>query len=131
MIVLDASAAIEMLLSSPVGRRLAARLESSEQGIHAPHLIDLEIAQTLRKFVIAQVIKERAGTKALDQWLSLDIERYPHHMLLRRVWQLRANVSAYDAAYIALAEALGTRLVTADRRLARVHGLQDLVELIQ
>lgn len=131
MIVLDASAAIEMLLSSPAGIRLAARLESSEGGIHAPHLIDLEIGQTLRKYVISRVVDERVGTNALDQWLSLDIERYPHHLLLGRVWQLRANVSAYDAVYIALAEALGTTLLTADDRLSRVPGLQAVVDLIQ
>ena len=131
MIVLDASAAIEMLLNSPAGVRLATRLGSSDEGIHVPHLVDLEIGQTLRKYVISRVFDVHTAASALDHWLSLDVERYPHNVLLGRVWQLRANVSAYDAVYIALAEALGTRLVTTDRRLARVPGLQGLVDLAQ
>ena len=108
MIVLDAS---------------AAGLKFTEEGTRVPHLIEFEIGQELRKFTISRIVEDHIAAKALDDWLSLDVERFPHTVLLGRVWQLRANVSAYDAACIAL----GARLVTADRRLAGVPGLQDLV----
>lgn len=87
-----------------------ARLKSAEEGIHVPHLIALEICQALRKFTISRIVEDHIAANALDDWLSLDVVRHPHNALLGRVWQLRANVSAYDAAYIALAEALGSRL---------------------
>ena len=128
--VLDASAAVELLLNTAPGRRLRARLADEAEIIHAPHLIDLEIAQVLRQYVLSGALHERSGTAALRRWRDFDVERYPHEPLLDRVWQLRANVSAYDAVYVALAEALSDVLVTGDRRLARAPGLTVGIEAV-
>lgn len=126
--VLDASGAVELLLNTAAGRRLATRLEDETEAIHVPHLIDVEIAQVLRRYVLRGVLDERAGALALRRWRQFDVERYPHEPFLDRVWRLRANVSAYDAVYVALAEALSTVLVTGDRRLAAAPGLTVAVE---
>ena len=128
--VLDASGAVELLLNTAPGRRLAARLANEDEIVHVPHLIDLEIAQVLRRYALHGALDDRAGAMALQRWRELDVERYPHEPLLGRVWQLRANVSAYDAIYVALAEALSTALVTGDRRLAGVPGLMVAVEFV-
>ena len=128
--VIDASAALEMLLDTAPGRRLNERLRVESVELHAPHLVDLEIAQVLRRYVLQGSFDAARGRRALRQWRSLQVERYEHHRFLDRVWELRHNVSAYDAVYVALAEALSTVLLTADRRLAAVPGLVGRVELI-
>ena len=128
--VLDASGAVELLLNTAPGRRLAARLANEAEIVHAPHLVDLEIAQVLRRYALNGVIDEETAAAGLRRWRDFDIERYPHEPLLDRVWQLRANVSAYDAVYVALAEALSDVLVTGDRRLARVPGLTVGIETV-
>ena len=127
--VLDASAAVELLLNTPAGRRVSSRLADETEAIHAPHLIDIEVAQVLRRHVLHGLLADTRAVWALDRWRDLDIERYPHAPLLDRVWQLRHNVSAYDAVYVALAEALSIPLVTGDGRLARAPGLNALIEL--
>ena len=126
--VLDASGAVELLLNTPAGKRLAARLADETEVVHVPHLIDLEIAQVLCRYVLRGALDERAGGMALRRWRSFDVERYPHEPFLDRIWRLRANVSAYDAIYVALAETLSTVLVTGDRRLAAAPGLRLAVE---
>ena len=126
--VLDASGAVELLLNTAAGKRLAARLADETETVHVPHLIDVEIAQILRRFVLRGALDERSGALAIRRWRSLDVERYPHEPFLDRVWRLRTNVSAYDAVYVALAEALSTVLVTGDRRLAAAPGLRVTVE---
>ena len=128
--VLDASAAIELLLNTASGGRLAARLADEAEIVHVPHLVDLEIAQVLRRYVLGGALDERSGATALQRWRDFDAERYPHEPLLDRIWQLRANVSAYDAVYVALAEALSDVLVTGDHRLARVPGLRVGIEAV-
>ena len=128
--VLDASAAVELLLNTASGGRLAARLADEMDIVHTPHLIDLEIAQVLRRYALSGVIDEETAAVALRRWREFDVERYPHEPLLDRVWQLRANVSAYDAVYVALAEALSDVLVTGDRRLARAPGLAVGIETV-
>lgn len=127
--VLDASAAVELLLNTPAGDRISSRLEDETEVIHAPHLIDIEIAQFLRRHVLHGLLEDARVGRALDRWRDLDIERYAHAPLLDRVWQLRHNVSAYDAVYVALAEALSTALVTGDERLLRAPGLRARIEL--
>ena len=127
--VLDASAAVELLLNTPPGRRVSSRLNDETEVIHAPHLIDIEVAQVLRRHVLHGLVTDARAVRALDRWRDLDIERYPHTPLLDRVWQLRHNVSAYDAVYVALAEALTIPLVTGDARLARAPGLNVRIEL--
>ena len=126
--VLDASGAAELLLNTTAGKRLAARLADETETVHVPHLIDVEIAQVLRRYVLRGALDDRSGALAIRRWRSLDVERYPHEPFLDRVWRLRANVSAYDAVYVALAEALSTVLVTGDWRLAAAPGLRVTVE---
>ena len=128
--VLDASGAIEFLLNTTRGKRLAERLADEAEVVHAPHLIDVEISQVLRRYVLRGALSERLGATALHRWRSFDVERYPHEPFLDRVWQLRANFSAYDAVYVALAEALSTVLVTGDRKLAGAPGANAVIELI-
>jgi predicted nucleic acid-binding protein len=131
MMVIDASAAIELLLASPRGRRVGARLASPSLSLHAPHLLDLEVAQAIRRYAAAGVIDGGRGRTALDLLELLDIERYGHTELLQRVWSLRANLTAYDAAYVALAEALDAPLLTCDRPLSLAHGHGARIELVQ
>lgn len=126
--VMDASAAVELLLNTPAGKRISARLEDETEIIHAPHLIDIEVAQVLRRQVLHGLVEDTRARRALDGWRDLDVERYAHEPLLDRVWQLRHNVSAYDAVYVALAEALSVSLVTGDGKLARAPGPQARVE---
>ena len=128
--VIDSSAALELLLDTARGRRLNERIRAESVEIHAPHLVDLEIAQVLRRYVLRGSLDAARGMRALRHWRSLQVERYEHRRFLDRVWELRHNVSAYDAVYVALAEALSTVLFTADRRLAAAPGLAGRIELI-
>lgn len=130
MIVLDASAALELLLNTPLAPRVADRVLAPRESLHAPHLIDLEIAQVLRRWERTGALTPLRGEEALADLADLPLARYPHQLLLARVWSLRANATAYDAAYLALAEALGATLVTRDAALASVPGHGAKVEVI-
>ena len=129
MIVLDASAAIDWLLQTAAGQRIEKRIYSRGETLHAPHLIDLEVAQVLRRLVRQEVISSRRAEEAVGDLLDLRLARYPHFALLPRIWQLRHNFSAYDAAYIVLAEKLGAPLVTRDTRLASASSHAAPIEL--
>lgn len=102
---------------------------AANETLHAPHLIDLEIAQVLRRYVRSAVISPERGTEALTDLIDFPISRYPHFVLLARIWQMRHGLTAYDAAYLTLAEALDAPLVTRNRALARA-GSQVRVEVI-
>ncbi len=117
MIVVDASAAASALLSDGDARRML-----SESRLAAPHLVDAEVVQTLRKLLIRGSLTTREAERAVQRWSRLGVERFPLVGLVARMWVLRDNVSAYDAAYVALAEALDCPLLTADARLAAVPG---------
>jgi predicted nucleic acid-binding protein len=130
MIVLDASAALELLLRAADRTGLVARILRSGESIAAPHLLDLEVAQVLRRFVVAGELTAARAREAIEDHLAMGIARYPHDGLLDRIWELRVNCTAYDAAYVALAEALDAVLVTCDRRLADVPGIRVAVEVI-
>lgn len=130
MIVVDASAAIEMLLRTLTGRLVETRVFSPGESLHAPHLIDLEIAQVFRRQAAAGKIVPGRGKEALEVLRDIALIRYPHNMLLDRIWQLRDNFNAYDAAYVALAEALDAPLVTCDRKLASPRNHRARVEVI-
>lgn len=130
MIVLDASVLVELVLGTPRGRSLAERIEDPEVSLHTPHLADVEVAQVLRRYVREGGLEEEAGRAGLEVMSLLDLERHSHEPLLERVWALRANLTAYDAVYVALAEALGTTLLTCDGRLARAPGLRGRVTLV-
>ncbi len=129
MIVLDASAAVDWLLQTPAGRLVENRIYSRNETLHAPHLLDLEVEQVLRRLVAQGVVTGFRAQQAVEDLLDLRITRYPHDVLLSRIWQLRHNFSAYDAAYITLAEELGAVLVTRDGRLASNSGHSASIEL--
>lgn len=129
MIVLDASAAIDWLLQTSAGQHIDKRIYSHNESLHAPHLLDLEVTQVLRRLASQGVISAHRADEAIRDLLDLRITRYPHQVLLRRIWQLRHNFSAYDAAYIVLAEQLRAALITRDARLASASGHAAPVEL--
>ena len=129
MIVLDASAAIDWLLQTSAGQHIENRISSHSESLHAPHLLDLEVTQVLRRLVFQAVISAHRADEAVRDLLDLRITRYPHDVLLPRIWQHRHNFSAYDAAYIVLAEKLRATLVTRDGRLASASSHAARVEL--
>jgi predicted nucleic acid-binding protein len=129
MIVLDASAAVDWLLQTRAGALIDKRIYSRHETLHAPHLLDLEVAQVLRRLVREGTVSDRRGDQALQDLVALRITRYPHDILLRRIWQHRNNLTAYDAAYIALAERLSAPLVTRDGRLTAAPGHVAQIEL--
>jgi predicted nucleic acid-binding protein len=129
VIVVDASAVLELLLQTGAADDVERRLFSGET-LHAPHLLDLEVAQVLRRYERVGDLDSRRAGEALEDFAALRIERYPHHLFLQRVWSLRANATAYDACYLALAEALEAPLLTSDARLAGVPGHGARVEVV-
>ena len=131
MIVVDASAILEILLNTPTGSKVAAVLNRPGETLHAPHLLDIEVAQVLRRYVLNGDLDTNRGSQAIGDFALLPIERYPHGELLDRIWQLRDSLTAYDAAYVVLAEALEARLVTCDARLSRAHGHGADIELVR
>jgi predicted nucleic acid-binding protein len=118
VIVLDASAAIDWLLQTAVGQRIENRIYSHGESLHAPHLLDLEVAQVLRRLVLEVGVTAQRADQALQDLLDLRVTRYPHFVFLPHIWRLRHNLSAYDAAYVVLTEELGATLITRDARLA-------------
>jgi predicted nucleic acid-binding protein len=130
VIVLDASALLEFLLQTPLGLRVEARLFGGEDELHCPHLIDVEVSQGLRRLVRAGEITAARAAEALADLADLDLHRHAHLDLLTRAWQLRENVTAYDAMYLALAEALDATVITCDAPLARVPGHRARIEAI-
>ena len=133
MIVLDASAAIEWLLQTPTAEAIDARLFAGARSApwYAPHLIDVEVAQVLRRRVAARRLTEARAREAIADLIDAPLTRFPHDSLLPRIWQLRGNLTAYDAAYIALAEALDATLVTCDRRLSSAAGHKARVDVVE
>ena len=130
MIVLDASALLDLLLRTPRGETVARRIGGGDETLHAPHLVDLEVVHALRRYEMKGLLTRTRAEEALDDFADLDILRYPHDALLPRIWALRRNVTAYDAAYLALAEALDAPLLTADEKLARSPGHHARVEVV-
>ena len=131
MIVLDASALVELVLDTPTGRVVATRIADPALGLHIPHLADVEVAQALRRYAMDGEVEPKEAGLALEDFRALDLQRHAHEPLLNRVWQLRQNLSAYDAVYVALAEVLDTTVLTCDGRLARAPGTARRVELIK
>jgi predicted nucleic acid-binding protein len=117
VIVLDASAAIDWLLQTTPGQRIENWIYSQGESLHAPHLLDIEVTQVLRRLVRQGTVSEQRAGQAIEDLLDLRVTRYPHFVLLPQVWRLRNNLSAYDAAYVVLAQQLGATLVTRDTGL--------------
>ena len=130
MIVVDASAMLEALLRTPAAAAVAERLFEPGETLHAPHLIDLEVAQVLRRYAATGQVGADRCRAALDDLSDFPLNRYPHALLLPRIWELRANLTAYDAAYVALAEALMAPLLTRDERLAAAPGHRARIEMV-
>ena len=118
MILIDASALLEILLRTQRAPAIEARIFAPGETLHAPHLLDIEVAQVIRRFAGRGEITDGRGREALTDLVDLSIRRYPHQVLLPRIWDLRANFTAYDGAYVALAVALDAPLLTRDQRLA-------------
>lgn len=130
MKVIDASALVELLLGTPRGLLVAEALEDEEESLHMPHLADVEVAHVLRRLVAIKALPERIAGAAIADLQDLDIDRHAHDPLLERIWELRGNVSAYDAAYLALAEVLEATLLTCDRKLAKAAGRTVRIEVM-
>lgn len=111
--------------------RVARRILATPERLHAPHLLDVEVAQVLRHQVATGIVPVGRAREALQDLSDLRIRRYPHVLFLRRIWELRDNLTAYDAVYVALAEALDAPLLTCDGKLALAPGHRARVEVIQ
>jgi predicted nucleic acid-binding protein len=129
VIVLDASAAIDWLLQTAAGQQMEKRIYSRNESLAAPHLLDLEVTQVLRRLVRSAVVSASRAEQAIHDLVDLRIARYPHHLFLQRIWQLRNNLSAYDAMYVGLAENLRATLITRDLRLGSSSGHAAVVEV--
>jgi predicted nucleic acid-binding protein len=127
--VVDASVMVAVLLRTPGSERLQPRLARPKR-LCAPALLDVEVAQVLRRYAARGELSAERGTAAIELLLAFPIVRHDHEPLLSRVWQLRANLTAYDATYVALAEALRAPLLTPDERLAKAAGHRAQVEVV-
>ena len=122
MIVLDASAMLEQLLATPKGQHIQEKYLVEGESFHVPHLLDLEVVQVLRRYSHQHILTDHRAAQALEDFLDFPLTRYAHDPLLSRIWELRENFAAYDAAYVALAEVLDVPLVTCDMRLTTAPG---------
>ena len=130
MIVLDTSAAVELLLSLPLSRQVQEQLNRCEWQIIAPQLLTVEVLQVLRRRVAAGYTSLSDADEARLLLGELNIRLYGHELLADRIWELRDNMSAYDASYVALAEASELELLTTDTRLANAPGHNARITLI-
>jgi len=128
--VVDASAALELLLGTQRGTAWRGALSRRPERLCAPHLLDVEVLHVLRRYERAGEVSSARALAALDDLREMPLDRYPHAPLLSRMWDLRKNVTGYDAAYLALAEVLEIPLVTADARLASSPGHRARVEVL-
>ena len=127
--VLDASVVVELVLGTRTGARIRERLHDPRISLHGPELLDLEVLNVLRRYVRAGTVaadRAEAGVRRLEE---LDLQRHRHGPMLPRIWSWRANLTAYDAAYVALAEVVDCPLLTTDARLSKTPGLPVPVEL--
>jgi predicted nucleic acid-binding protein len=130
VIVVDASALLEFLLQTPVGARIEARLFREEDELHAPHLVDVEVVQGLRRLVRTGEVSAGRAEDAIADLADLDLHRHPHLDFMGRAWKLRDNITTYGAMYVALAEALAAPLVTCDSPLAKAPGHRARIEVV-
>jgi predicted nucleic acid-binding protein len=131
VIVVDASAVLEFLLQTQLGARVETRLLRDGDELHAPHLLDVEIVQGLRRLVRTLEISPSRAEEAIADLTDLDLHRHAHTDFSGRAWRLRDNITAYDAAYVALAEALEAPMVTCDHSLGTAPGHRARIEVIE
>jgi predicted nucleic acid-binding protein len=131
MKVLDASVLVEYLTDGEYAEASRRRIASSPGWLWAPYLVDAEVGHALRGVVRAGELSAKAARAALGDLMEMRLQRVSHHLLADRAWELRDNVSFYDALYVALAEQLEVPLVTLDSRLARAPGVRAEIELVQ
>ena len=130
MIVLDASAVVAVLVGrDSEAERIRRKVEGPGESLHVPHIMDLEVLHALRRQTLLGTLSRRRGAEALADLKNIAFVRYPHALLVDRIWELKENLTAYDAAYVALAEALDAPLVTLDARLAGAPGIRARVEV--
>jgi predicted nucleic acid-binding protein len=130
MLVVDSSAVLAALVARPPMAQLLDRL-NEDPDLHAPHLIDVEILHALRRLVARKSLSEDRAADVLRDFVELSIVRYPHLPLMIRIWELRQNLTAYDATFVGLAELLDAPLLTCDSRLASAPGHDARIELFQ
>ena len=130
MIVLDASAVVALLVGQGLGaERIRRKVEGPGESLHVPHVMDLEVLHALRRQTLLGTLSGKRSDEAIEDLKSMAFVRYPHATLIDRIWSLKNNLSAYDAAYISLAEALDAPLITMDARLAQVPRIRAAVEV--
>ncbi len=130
MLVLDASAALAAFLGTGVNSASTrVKIEASGESLHAPHLLDVEMLHALRGLVLRGDVSRARSEEVREDFASLRWSRYSHVAFLNRIWELKDNLTAYDAAYVALAETLSAPLITTDARLARASGIRAEVEV--
>jgi predicted nucleic acid-binding protein len=129
MIVLDASAAVDWLLRTAAGQRIDQRIYARSDTLHSVHLLDVEFLQVLRRLVRQGMLGPARAEQAIDDLLAVRITRHAPALVMRRIWRLRQNLTAYDAAYVALAEELRAPLITRDQRIAAAPGHAAVVEV--
>ena len=122
MLVVDASAVVELLMASRTGSAVEDFVFSSDEPLAAPQLVDIEVLHAVRRLHRTRILPHDRCEQALEDFGDLPLNRYGHELLRPGIWRLRNNVTAYDAAYIALAELLGAPIVTCDAKLARSGG---------
>ena len=129
-LVIDASVVLEIALRRPAANAVIQRMFGESDELHAPHIIDVEAAHVIRRFRRLGEISDEVGREAIAYLETMPVERHPHVHLLSRIWALRENLTAYDAAYVALAEVLAAPLLTRDAKLARSSGHAARIEYI-
>jgi predicted nucleic acid-binding protein len=129
MIVIDASAAIEFLVNGPKCAAVTEQIRAAQQ-LAAPHLLDAEVGQVLRRLTAAKLISKQCAIDVLEDLANLPLVRYPHVPLLQRAFELRHNVTFYDALYLALAEAINVPMLTCDQALANISKCTATVSLV-
>ena len=130
MLVVDTSAVLAALVARQPAPGLVERL-AGDGDLHAPHLIDTEVLHALRRLTITEEISDDRAADARSDFAELALVRYPHQLLSDRVWELRHNLTAYDATFVALAETLAVPLVTCDARLGSAPGHHAHIELFE
>ncbi len=130
MIVLDASVVVELLRGGPAAEAIEARLRAERGRVHAPELLDVEVLHVLRRLDRQGLVPAWEAPMLVERLRALPVRRHPHRPVLARAWSHRANLTAYDALYVSLAEGLGATLLTRDARVARAPGVQARVELV-